>query len=67
MAFYLEIKPRELPVEEGVGGSGRDQPCQKNNELNHENLNKTCSIGLGSIWVVSAWKTTASIAEHSNS
>jgi hypothetical protein len=29
MAFYREIKPRELPVGEGVGESGRDQPCQK--------------------------------------
>jgi hypothetical protein len=28
MLFFLEMKSRELPIREGVGGSGRDQPCQ---------------------------------------
>jgi hypothetical protein len=67
MPFYLETISRERSVGEGVGGSGRDQPCLQKLNYIAKTRTQACGTGLGSIWVASAWKRTASVAGQSNS
>jgi hypothetical protein len=57
MTFYLETILCELSVGEGVGGSGRDQPCLQKLNYIAKTSTQAYGTGLGSIWVVPAWKT----------